>query len=106
MDDLPSRPDRDTPAVDRKLIQPEDESPDVYVKEGKLYSRNPTEPKQRAVFELDEIRSTFDYRPIFQAANEFHKRNDLEGFVKCWTDAIMDVKVVGRSVLITIRPGE
>jgi hypothetical protein len=105
MSDLPSAPPPGTPVVTRKVYQPQDESPDVYIKDGKLVSKNPTAPKQRAEFEVQKITQTFNYRPLFEALDEFFVKNDLDGFIKCWENCVLDIKTIDRHVIVTINPG-
>lgn len=103
-DDLPFAPTADTPTITRKMSQPVDEVPETFIKDGKVYSKNPTVPRQRAEFQVERIVQTFDTRPLFEALNEFVKTNDLEGFVKCWQNCTLDVKAVERHVYVTLRP--
>lgn len=106
MSDLPNQAPPGTPVVTRKMMQPDDEVPDIYMKDGHLASKNPTVPKQRAEFQIDRVVQTFDTRPLFEALNEFVVKNDLDGFVKCWKECTLDIKVVERHVFVTLRPGE
>lgn len=107
MSDLPERPPAGTPTATRKIFQPQDETPDIVVRNGKLFSVNPTEPKQRAEFAIEEpITLTFDQRPILNAAAPFRENKDLDGFIKCFENSTMDIKTIGNHVFVTIQPGE
>jgi hypothetical protein len=106
VDNLPDRPPVGTPTITRKIAQPQDEAPDTYIKDGRLVSKNPTEPKQRAEFAVERIVQTFDSRPLFQVLNEFVEKNDLDGFIKCWENCTLDIKTLERHVFITLRPGQ
>lgn len=106
MSELPTRAPQGTPEVTRKMRQPEDEVPEIVVKNGHLTSPDPTSPKQRAVFEVEEIVFTFDMRPVMIAANEFQKASDLKGFIKVFETSVMDIKTLGSHVFVTLRPSE
>ena len=102
--ELPARAPQGTPEVTRKMRQPQDEVPEIIIKDGKLTSPNPTAPIQRASFEVEEILLTFDQRPILEAAAVFRNAQDLKGFIKCFENSSMDIKTLGSHVFVTIRP--
>ena len=104
MDDLPTRPPTGTPTVTRRMVQPIDETPEIFIKDGIPTSKNPTEAKQRAEFEIDKIYLTFDQRPLLEAANIFREKDDFDGFVNCFKNCDMDMKILGKHLFVTLRP--
>jgi hypothetical protein len=88
------------------MYQPQDEVPDFEIRDGKRVSKNPTEPKERAAFAIEEILLTLDQRPILEAAAIFRNAQDLKGFVRCFETCVMDIKTLGSHVFVTLKPGE
>lgn len=106
MSQLPDRPPPGTPVSTRRMFQPQDEVPETYLKDGKIVSPNPTEPKQRAEFAIEErILLTFDPRPVIESAVTSREKRDLPAFIKCFENSVMDIKVIGSHVYVTINPG-
>jgi len=104
-DDLPMAVPAGTPTITRKVTQPQDEVPEIVIRDGKMYSKDPTKPKERAEFAVEEILCTLDERPLLNAANEFKVKQDWEGFVNCFKNCDMDLKTVGKHLFVTLKPG-
>ena len=106
MDDLPERPPRGTDTVTRRmLVQPQDEVPETYIKDGKVFSANPTEPKIRAEFKVLKVKVQFDIRPLQAAIDPFAQKDDLEAVLKILQGAEMDIKTMDSTIFVTFKPG-
>lgn len=105
MSDLPNQAPQGTPVVTRKMMQPADEEPEIYLKDGHLASKNPTVPTQRAQFQIDGIKVTFDLRGLQENINELVKVDDLKGILKLLENSVMDIKEFEKHIFVTLRAG-
>lgn len=104
MSDLPNQPPQGTPVVTRRMMQPADETPETYLKDGHLASKNPTAARQRAEFQLDGIKVTFDLRALQMEIDGFVQRDDLKGILKMLENSVMDIKTLDKHIFVTLKP--